>query len=199
MGAGPEYGTLGGGLIRFDPQTNEKRVWKDIIPAQTINGLALEPDRPHLYFSSEIYADCDSCPPTATSAEVVLFDTQNLQILKRRVFANESAVRVLCRPVEGKVLLAGAKTLYQWTPASDDLEEHGGVSGLQEIVVDTDGTLWASATGGIGRMTLSPGSNRIGIVIPEARRIRRLQIADGTLYYGISTEVVAVPIAAVPR
>jgi hypothetical protein len=194
MATSPEYGTLGGALVRFDPRTDEKRVWRNIVPDQTINGIVLDAKGRRLYCSSEIYADMNSCPPTQKRAQVFAFDLETQEVVKRVEGRDgQEWLMALCLLPDGGVLVGADDGLYRWDVDGAMVSLGAGPPGLSRVVVDEKGTLWGVANGGIGRLSMVEGRMHFEMVIAEKRPIVSLQIIDGMMYYPAGLEVHAVP------
>ena len=126
MASSPEYGTLGGALSRIDPRTGDIRIWRHLVPDQKVNAVLVDPERRRVYCSTEIYADCNSAPPTQTSGQLVAFDMDALQIARRQAIEQDvPSARVLAVLPSGKVLAQQQGQFYAWDAGTGALEALG--------------------------------------------------------------------------
>lgn len=198
MATSPRYGTLGGALVRFHAPDGEMRVWRHVVPDQTINGLVLDTPNRRVYCSSEIYADCESCPPTQTTAQVIAFSMDTLEVLTRISLPDGTpAAMVHCLLPDGRVLLEGGGTLYAWGAQKTDLRRIGPApAALRQVQYDASGRLWAISVGKIGRLDLSEPV-RFTPLIEHAQPLRHMQIVADELYYAAGTTIRRVALSAV--
>jgi hypothetical protein len=191
MATGPVYGKLGGALSRIDPESGEIKTFRNIVPDQTINGIALDMKRRRVYCSSEIYGDMNSCPPTQSKAQVVAFDMEKLEVIKRQEF-EAHRVDVACVLADGRVLINWANMWFAWDADREKLVTLGTLAGGGTVVADDRGELWGSIGGSIGRLTASENAISFKPLIPHQGG--QLQIEDDTLYYVIETTIYATPL-----
>jgi hypothetical protein len=193
MATGASYGLLGGALSRIDPETGEIKVWRNIVPDQTINSIVLDSKRRRVYISSDISADCDSCAPTQTTAQVVSFDMDRLQVLRRQV-VREGAWRLglNCLLHDGRVLLHEKNRFYAWGADAGIVEDLGTLASAGGVVSDQHGVLWGSIGGAIGRVDIAAGAIHFTPVIHHQGGY--LQIDDDVLYYALDTTIYATPL-----
>ncbi len=200
-----EYGRLGGALSRIDPQTGEIRVWRNIVPNQTPNSLVVNPAAKRIYFSTEVYADCDSVPPTEQTAQLVAFDTDSLTIDRQQAVRDDvKALRLLAMLPSGEVLgrvgsacKVTTETLLRWDPASGKIEYLNGTieEDLIGMVVGDDGQAYASFGKDICKFTLDSGQvsfepiERTGEAQGEF-----LQVHGDKLYFIVHNELWVMPL-----
>ncbi len=195
MATSPEYGLLGGALSRIDPETNQIKVWRNIVPDQTINALVYDKARKRIYCSSEIWADCDSCPPTQTTAEVVAFDASELRVLRKQTIQDGvPKLRVVCMLPDGNVLVSAQQRVWSWNPDDGDVTSLGEIANPPSgVATASDGTIWASMGGAIGKLELRGAELKF---TPKLEHLGgALQIVDNTLWYAIHTDIHAVRLA----
>ncbi len=198
MATGAGYGQLGGALSRIDPETNQIKVWRHIVKDQTINALVLDLKRRRLFFSSHIYADGDSCPPTQTTAELGAFDIDKQELIKKQPFKEGvPKIGVVCMLPDGKVMFHEADTFYSWEIESGAIAELGEMKGLRAVAVEDDGTIWIGFGGAVGTLEIVEGKMKFSKVIEAAAR--QLQIADGILYGAVGVEIHAWPMNELRR
>ncbi|RAV17423.1 cohesin domain-containing protein [Paenibacillus contaminans] len=77
MGTFPRAGFLGGGLAIYDPATGESQLYKNVIPDQSVEGLAYKDGK--VYGATSIYGGAN---PTQTEAKVFIFDMASRQVVK---------------------------------------------------------------------------------------------------------------------
>lgn len=184
MATSPNYGTLGGALCRLDPQSGELRVWRHIVPDQKPNALVVDPERRLVYLSTEISADCDSAPPTQTTAQLVAFHMDTLAVRHQRA-VREDAPRLLVRALlpDGTVLVQEGEQLHRWDAAAGTIALLGSApAGLVEVIADESGALWASTQTHIGQLHVQGDAQpTFEPVLAEPGRF--LHIVDNCLYY----------------
>jgi hypothetical protein len=191
MATSPCYGRLGGALSRIDPETNEIKVWRNIVPDQTINALALDLKRRRIYLSSEIYADCESCAPTQTKAQVVAFDMDKLDVIQRQTI-DASRADVACVLPDGRALLRVGANWFAWDCSANLLQPLGSLTSGGTVVVDRNANLWASIGGSIGRLKVD--TNSIVFTPLILHQGGYLQIEEDTLYYAVGATIYATPL-----
>jgi hypothetical protein len=190
MATSPKYGELGGALSRIDPETNEIKVWRNIVPDQTINGLALDLKKRRVYLSSEIHADMQSAPPTQSTAQVVAFDMNALEVVKRKVVREGApAAGVLCVLNDARVLVHEENRYYAWEVEGDRMEALGTLPGVAEVAKDSRGEIWAAVGGAIGRFTVN--GNRIAFERVIEQEAAFLRIEDEVMYYVVGKVIYA--------
>jgi hypothetical protein len=193
MATSPDYGKLGGALSRINPDTGQIKVWRNIIPEQTVNALALDIKKHRVYFSTSIYGDENSCPPTQTSCELVAFDMISLRIIRRHPLPNVPVAGVICLLPDGRVLLHVDLDHFAWNPDTNQLKLLGQLpSTIHAIARAPNGTLWAALSEQIGRLTVVDNQIHFTPVIDMPGRL--LQIVDGTMYWAAGGEIYAMAI-----
>ncbi len=195
MATSPTNGQLGGALSRIDPETNEIKTWRNIVPDQTINALALDLKRRRIYLSSEIVGDMNSVPPTQSTAQLVAFDMDKLTVA-RRMIVREGApnVAVLCVLPDGRVLVHEGMTYHACNPDAQTFHPVGDLPGFGPVIPDQTGVLWASLNGSIGRVEVGTSSIHFTPVLQH--NARHLQIEADILYYAVGTTIYATPLGA---
>lgn len=201
MATSPNYGTLGGALCRLDPQRSELRVWRHIVPDQKPNALVVDAAQRLVYVSTEISADCDSAPPTQTTAQLVAFhmDTLNIQH-QQAVRANVPRLLVRALLPDGSVLVQEGDQLHRWDVVRGAVVPLGNApAGLVEVIADGHGGLWASTQTSIGRLSVGTGASvgagesvQFEPVLSESGRF--LQIVNDHLYYANGFHICAFPL-----
>jgi dienelactone hydrolase len=193
MATSPTYGKLGGALSRIDPETDEIKIWRNIVPDQTINSLALDLKRRRIYLSSEIYADMNSAPPTQSTAQVVAFDMDKLEVTKRLIVReNAPKLAVAWVLADGRVLIHENNHYYAWNPADPTAQDLGTLATPGFVVSDRHGNLWSSIGDAIGLLTVDDTSIHFTSKIPHPGT--HLQIEDDTLYYAVGATIYATPL-----
>jgi hypothetical protein len=193
MATSPVYGKLGGALSRIDPESNEIKVFRNIVPDQTINTIALDPKRRRVYIASEIYADMNAAPPTQTTAQLVAFDMDKLTVIKRQVVregAPKLAVSVVLN--DGRVLVHENNQYFAWNVQDWTIMPLGALNTAAHVAADERGELWASCGGSLGRLNV--GEKSIQFTPRISHPIAPIQIDQDTLYYAIGTTIYATPL-----
>ena len=57
MATSPVYGQLGGALSRINCDTDQIKIWRNIVPEQTPDGIVLDLKNHRIYFSTTVFAD----------------------------------------------------------------------------------------------------------------------------------------------
>lgn len=193
MATSPEYGTLGGALCRINPRTGSIDTWRHIVPDQKINALVLDPNRKRVYCSSEIYADCNSAPPTATTARLVSFCMETLTVLRSDIVREEApGVKALGLLEDGNVLVQEAANLHAWDPETGAITDLGPAPGFIRSALSwtPDYGMLISADGSISRVTVKDGEMQLEELIEEDGTF--LQIADDKLWYACEDHICSV-------
>ncbi|MBN1809712.1 MAG: hypothetical protein JW909_11645 [Planctomycetes bacterium] len=191
MATSPRYGTLGGALSRIDPATGDILTWKNLVPDQKLNSIVIDPASRTLFFGTEIYADCDSAPPTRSRGRMVSFDMDALSVVRERPVAEDApSATVLALLPGGRVLAGAGPAFFSWDPASDTLTAlENAPPHLREIARDEHGRLWAAAAGGVGLLSLD--NDRFGYEPMLDIDGRFLHVAGGILYFTAGNRVFA--------
>ena len=192
MATSPNYGSLGGALCRIDPHSGEIRVWRHLVPDQRVNAIVLDTARRRLYASTDVYADCQSAPPTQTTGHMVAFDMDTLAVERQQaVLPDVPAVSVRALLPSGEVLVEADGNLFAWDAGAGAIRPLGPAPGPISVTTDADGVLWASVGGwGIGRLHVEADSTRFETLLDETGT--DLSIANDTLYYAVGYEIHAV-------
>ncbi|MCD6364454.1 MAG: hypothetical protein J7M14_01125 [Planctomycetes bacterium] len=195
MATSPRYGHLGGALCRIDPGSGEIKVWRHIIEDQKINAIVLDTDRRRVYFSSEIFADCGSAPPTQSTAMVGSFDMDQLTLLRSQaVKADAPVVKVLALLGGGEVLVAESADLYAWNPQEGQLRKlDGEIDALREVINLPSGDMLASTSRAIGLLALDGNSLTFRKLIDEGGAY--MHVAGEMLFYAREQEVCSIALA----
>jgi hypothetical protein len=193
MATAAEYGVLGGALVRVDPETSKMTVMRNIVPDQTVNALALDLKRRRLYFSTEIFADQKSAPPTQTTAEIGVVDIDTLKLIKRQPFKDGvPKCGVICPLPDGRVLLHRTTDYYAWDADRGEIASLGVIDlPLSARAVDQDGTVYLCLGGKVGRIDVDEKGMHFTPKI-EAKATR-MQIVEGKLYFSTGAEIHEVP------
>lgn len=183
MATGPSYGQLGGAISRIDCGTNEIKVWRNIVPDQTPKAIVLDLKKHRVYFSTSIYADSDSTPPTQKTCEVVAFDMITLKVIKRQPLpAGTGAAAAVCQLPDGRVLLRMAQEFLTWDCDRGVIQHLGRLpAAVVSITQQANGRIWAALNGEIGRVTVGTDSLSFEPVIGMGGE--GLQFSGGNLYW----------------
>ena len=69
------YGQSGGALSRLDPDTEDLKVWRDLVPDHNPGNMIMDGQRRTLYIGTTLRADSGSAPPATNGpAAVIAFD-----------------------------------------------------------------------------------------------------------------------------
>jgi hypothetical protein len=193
LATSPEYGKLGGALSRIDPETREIKVWRNIIPDQTINSIVLDLARHRVYIGSEISADSNSAPSTQTTAEVASFDMATLKVHGHSaVRAGASQLAVVCLLPDARVLVREGETYHAWDSDKGDFTSLGEFAGFRAVATDDEGTIWAAKDNVIGRLTMADDKLHFSRVLD--RPAGSLQVSDGRMFWAWGKEIFEVPL-----
>ena len=156
--------------------------------------MLVDPKRRRVYCSTDIYADCNSAPPTQTTGHLVAFDIDALAVVTRQVIEEDvpSASLMAVLP-SGEVLAQQAGKLYAWEADEGRLRElgpvpegcRGGVAFDPETV-----TFWTCAKGNIGRLEIGDSAVEFRPVYEGTGGF--FQVVGRTLYYADGFETCAV-------
>jgi len=195
MASSPKYGHRGGALSRIDPLDGSHRSWRHIVKDQTPNRVVADPQRARVYVSTEIYADCDSAPAMADTAQLVSFDTKELKIAAQAApIQKADALLALALLSPGRVLVLGRDKFYAWEPESERFTELGAApKDFKEATAGPDGRLYASAEGHVGRLQVEGGGITFEKLAPGAGKF--LHIAGGRLWYVVDPEVCSIDVS----
>ncbi len=152
-----EYGRHEGALSRIDPQHNEIVVWKGLVPNQNLRSLICDPQRSRVIVGSSIHPDCQSAPPIADHPEVVVFDTQKLEVTARCTMETADACAYVMTVFDnGDVLVSDGQCTYRWDLAENTLTpmESDVPRIIASVVVDKNGNRWVSTEEQIGILEL---------------------------------------------
>jgi hypothetical protein len=192
MATSPHYGKLGGAVSRVDVETHELKVWRNIVPDQTINYLVLDARRRRIYFSSEIYGDMNSSNTTQTTACVGAIDIDTLKPIRIQQWTKDvPAVGVVCLLPDGRVLVHQSGDFFSWDCGSGDVKHLGRHEGLGDVATDDDGTIWMSFASSTGRLEITDAGLRFVKVLDA--RARQMQIVNGKLYFSSGLEIHEIP------
>lgn len=193
MATSPEYGTLGGALCRINPRTGSINTWRHIVPDQKINAFVLDPNRKRVYCSSDIYADCNSAPPTENTARLVSFCMETLTVLRSDTVREEAPlVKVLALLEDGKVLVQEAANLHAWNPGTGAITDLGPAPGFIKSALSwtPDYGMLISANGSISRVTVKDGKILLEELIKENGAF--LQMAGDKLWFACENDICSV-------
>ena len=196
MATSPAYGTLGGALCRLDPRTGEMDVWHQIVPDQKVNALAVDPDRRRVFFSTDIYADCGSIPPTQTTAQIAAFDMDELRIMAQRPVEEGAPVAwgggVL---PDGRALFHHGPDLLAWDLDEDGLTRYAATpDGMAGLICTPGGLVICATAETIGVLAPSGDGHVYQGRLPQPGA-RFLHVAGGALYYAVGYEVFETPLS----
>jgi len=189
MVSSPEYGHLGGALSRLDPRDGSIRVWPHLVRDQTPNAIVADPQRGRVYLSTEVNADCDSAPPTQSTARLVAFDTRALAIARELTPLDGCGrLDLLALLSPGRVLLTARGRLFAWRPEDGAFEDLGAKpAGMRRVAAAPDGTLYTGCRGQVGRLQFGDGGIQFAPLAPGDDRF--LSVAGGRLWFVVGQEV----------
>lgn len=190
MATSPDYGTLGGALCRIDPVTGEIDVWHQIVKDQKVNALALDVERRRIFFSTDIYADCNSATPTQKTAQIVAFDMDEHRIIAQREVEGAEDLHLQVVDSEGRALLCHYNSILAWDVDENTLKEAGTVpDNFRGIALGPSHMLIGSTYSDIGVMEKRDGKYEYVPRIGESGSY--IHVAGGRLYYASGHEIVS--------
>jgi hypothetical protein len=197
MATSPVYGQLGGALSRINCDTGQIKIWRNIVPEQTVNGIVLDLKKHRVYFSTSIYADANSTPATQKTCEVAAFDMVTLKVIKRQALPDGTPkAEALCLLNDGRVLVAAETHCFAWDCDRGRLQPLGEIANLDgPIAQQADGTMWAVVGNEIGRLTVENNAIRFEPVIASPGKL--LQIAEEVMYWTIGGDIYALPLSEI--
>lgn len=194
MATSPKYGTLGGALCRFDPQTGDFSVRAPILPGLKPNALALDLPRRRLFVSTDIYGDCNSAPPTESTAFWLVHDLDSGgPIRKRAVPGGLPASRVQAVLLDGRALFRCESGLLLWNCDDDSVVSVTEPDGQVGVIVRAGDALIGANASGIGLVRLDGVALRFELKLP-CRSPGHLHVAGGALYYAAGDAVCETPL-----
>ncbi len=199
MATSPNYGTLGGALCRVDPQTGHIDVWRNIVPEQKLTALIADPIQNRIYFSTEIFADCNSAPSTATTARLISFCTETLKVLRSDIVKDDTkSLKLIAQMENGDILIQASDQPHIWNPKTGDVASLGTTSGRIRSALNwtPDYGVLISTADAISRLRIEDGEIKLEQLIGEGGSF--LQIADDKLWYA-SANGSHICCAAVPK
>ncbi|MCK6471695.1 MAG: hypothetical protein L6R28_08110 [Planctomycetes bacterium] len=198
MASSAHYGLLGGAVSRIDPTDTSGasvKTWRHLVKDQTPNALVADPEREHLYASTQIYADCESAPPSQTTARLVAFDTRALKTAAECApFDGCPQLHVLALLPKGEVLCRAygeANRLFAWDPQKNTTRDLGVPPDKfgRQVAPGPGGALYVSSGAGIGRLHVEASGVRIEPLAEGTGAF--LHVAGGKLWYASGFEVYA--------
>jgi hypothetical protein len=118
----PRYGHLGGALCRFDPQSEEMKVWANLSPDRTPLTMICDAEAGLLHIGTTVIGDCDSAGRTQAAAELLSFDMTSLEVAARLETHGHITAEVLTVMPGGAVLVFAGRDLLRWTPSQGSLD-----------------------------------------------------------------------------
>jgi hypothetical protein len=197
MATGAVYGQLGGALSRINCDTGQIKIWRNISPQQTVNGIVLDLKKHRVYFSTSIYADSNSTPATQKTCEVAALDMVTLKVKSRQSLPERTPeAEALCLLKDGRVLLTAEGHYFAWDSDGGQLQALGKIPNADgPIAQQADGTMWGVVGNEIGRLTVENNAIHFEPVIASPGKF--LQIADEVMYWTIGGDIYAFPISEI--
>ncbi|MEU4781927.1 hypothetical protein [Micromonospora sp. NPDC023633] len=186
VGSIPRAGRLGGALSFWTPSTGAVQTYRDVVPQQSVVSL-MEHDG-LLYGGTSINGGY-GIEPTATEAELFVFDPQTRQVVERVVPApGGSAVNALVVDPAGTIWGLSDGTLFTFDPATrrvtrserlfpNETTMYGHERGL---VLADDGFLYASVSDSLWRINPATWD---AVELASGRVAFLTKGGDGNLYY----------------
>lgn len=199
----PSYGTLGGALCRFDPQSEEMKVWANLSPDRTPLTLACQAQARLLYLGTTVIGDCDSAGRTQQTAELLAFDANALEVLARTETPGQITAHVLGVTPDGEALVLAGEKLLRWSArraGPELLRPRPGRSGMVWMIPSPDGPDLACIQGHLYVVQWEP-ELRFGLIwrdfcTPPGQH-NRPRIVGGKLWATRRTEVIAADLAEI--
>lgn len=194
MATSPKYGTLGGALCRFDPQSGGFHVTAPILPGQRANALALDLPRRRLFVSTDIYGDCNSAVPTESVAAWLVVDLDSGEVIRARsVHGGLPASRVRIVLPDGGALFRCQDALVLWNPDDNSVASVTEPDGAVDSLIHAGGALLGANTSGIGRARVDGTTLRFDLKL-ACKNPSHLHVAGDALYCASDDAVLETPL-----
>ena len=188
LASSAQYGKLGGALSRIDPLDGSVKSWRNLVHEQTPNSVVYDAACKRVYVGAEIYADCESAPATQKTGRLVSFDAEKLAKIAEIEPAPSPSFRVLALLRPGVAIATDSKHLLFWNAGENRIEQTiPAPKGLRAIVHATNGRLFASSEGKVGRFELTADGCRFSPLADGPAE--HLSIAGNTLWYTVDQEL----------
>ncbi len=188
----PVKGHLGGALVRIDPDTFATKVWRHLIPDQSLVSLAAVKETGELFIASSVNGGTGA-KPTASSGYVFLWDPQKEQVVfKTQPVPSAKRYGTVVAARNGLLYGIAQNHYYVFDPVKRETVlvaplPNGGVRfpGLYPKPIGPDGLIYGIARGTI--IAIDPRDNSISVIADHEslRAGHGLFITDDKiLYYG---------------
>ncbi|MCW3818440.1 hypothetical protein ONA91_28760 [Micromonospora sp. DR5-3] len=187
VGSIPRAGRLGGALSFWTPSTGAVQTYRDVVPQQSVVSLV---EHDGLLYGGTSINGGYGIEPTATEAELFVFDPRTRQVVKRVVPApGGSALNALVVDAAGIIWGLSDGTLFTFDPATRTVTRseqlfpkeptmYGNERGL---VAGDDGFFYASVSDSLWR--IDPTTWDV-VELASGRVAFLTKGGDGNLYYG---------------
>ena len=196
MGSVPVKGLLGGTLTRVDPKDLSVKVWRNIVPDQSISQVLAVPSTGEVFFASGIRGGT-SAIPTQKEAFVGFWDTKNEKIawqgqpLKTANFGQAALGR------DGMIYGIAADKFYVLDPKTRETVKVGDLPvervrplALHDAPAGPDGLIYGLGEDALFAIDPATDEARILARHPSIRRAQGILVTDdGTVYYGSEAEL----------
>ncbi len=188
----PVKGHLGGALVRIDPDSDSAKVWRDLIPDQSLMSLTSVEKTGELFIVSDVRGGTGA-KPTASAACVFLWDPQKEQVVfKARPVPSAKRYGTAVSAPNGLIYGIAQKYYYVFDPVERKTVHvaplpTGGVRfpGLHPETVGPDGLIYGIANGAI--IAIDPQDKSVSVIAEHEslRNGRGLFVTENkVLYYG---------------
>lgn len=140
FGTIPDYYELGGALCLYDPETGEKKVWRNLIKNQSVTGVCFL--NGVAYVSTGVWGGLSSTP-TESEAKIFSFDLSKGKIIKEASlkfpFFNGKILHIggLLTDSEGGIWGITSGVVFKLNPETLETEAYINVSGINWDINET--------------------------------------------------------------
>lgn len=188
----PVKGHLGGALVRVDPDNLSTKVWRHLIPDQSLLSLASVEQTGELFITTDVRGGTGA-KPTASAGYVFLWDPRTEKVVfKTKPVPAAKRYRSVATARNGIIYGIAQRYYYAFDPVKRETIHvsplpTGGVRfpGLHPKPIGPDGLIYGIAGGGI--IAIDPRDHSVSVIAEHEslRNGRGLFVTDDkVLYYG---------------
>jgi len=188
----PVKGHLGGALARIDAENLSTKVWRNLIPDQSLKSLAPVPKTGEIFITSDVRGGTGATP-TASEGYVFLWDPEKEQVVfKTRPVPTARRYGTAVSARNGLIYGIAQKHFYVFDPVKRETVHVAALPtgevrfpGMHPEPIGPDGLIYGIARGAI--IAIDPRDNSVAVVAKHASLShgRGLFVTDDKfLYYG---------------